>query len=191
MRWRFLRTAGRAAAASSVIALLGAAGCQTTSTKDGTPVVGWGSQAATKADAGAACQKYDVKHVDFPTPPDPVRFDKLKDPWSANTADACKSFKPSAGSDYPVTRACVCDHCIDLVHQCDALEGCIEILNCILKSGCKDSNSCYLLKKSGDPTGCVDVIDKWGNTGDAVAIANTIGQGCVQNTANGCPTTAQ
>jgi hypothetical protein len=192
MRWRFLRTVGRAAAASSVFAVLGAAGCQTSSTKDGTPSLGWATQAATKG-ADAGCQKYDVKHVagDPSLTPKTVRFDQLKDPWTADTADACKALKPAAGSGFPATRACGCDHCLELMHQCDALQGCIEILDCILTANCTDPNSCYLSKKSGDPTGCVDVIDKWGNTGDAVAIANTIGTTCLRNTANNCPATPQ
>jgi hypothetical protein len=108
-------------------------------------------------------------------------FRDVPDPWPADTEAACNAFDTS----FPEQRACLCAGCRDIVHQCDALKGCIEVRQCANRIGCTDSNSCYLTPTV--PGGCVEPIDRWGNTGFAVALSNRVGE-CV--VANKCPTTA-
>lgn len=62
---------------------------------------------------------------------------------------------------------CICENCLDLQQECDALPGCIEIRRCALETGCTDEFSCYLLP--GAP--CVEVTDQWGNAGVAAAVS--------------------
>ncbi|HEX4337407.1 MAG TPA: hypothetical protein VH062_15935 [Polyangiaceae bacterium] len=113
--------------------------------------------------------------------PVPYRYDQVKSPYDDGDAAACKAF---SSDDLPAgfktdERSCLCDSCFMIQRECDALIGCQQIMNCILSIGCTDSNSCYLApqKTALDPDakGCVDVIDKWGNSGVSTALSNQIG----------------
>src|ERR1700753_3374794 len=94
--------------------------------------------------------------------PQPFLFETVKSPY--DDAAGCKSFTSDTikAGDHADERSCLCDNCFMLHQQCDALQGCQEIMQCILDIGCTDSNSCYLgpQKTSLDPDGkgCVDVI---------------------------------
>jgi hypothetical protein len=183
MRRRLLGTGRRLIAAIGAFAVLGAVACSSTTAND---TKGSGGATGGEADAGEWNNQYDVTVHDGGSLPPPTDFSKIPDPWSADTEAACVAFAP----DYPASRACFCKNCLELMHQCDALPGCIEVRACIWKSGCTDPNSCYLYKMSGDSTGCVDVIDKWGNSGVAVATSNNLGQ-CAKQAPTPCPQPAQ
>jgi hypothetical protein len=191
MHTRLLGTAAAVAAAGALI-IFGASACSSDSStegKNGQQASGGGAanSGTTTADpdAGAWNTQYDVPHVDAGPIPPFTDFSTIPDPWAKGDVAACKAF---GDGSYPVSRACMCDAptCLELMRQCDALEGCIEIRDCAWRTGCSNANDCYLLKQAGDPNGCVDVIDKWGNTGDAVAIANTVGA-CGQALPTPCP----
>jgi hypothetical protein len=124
---------------------------------------------------------YDVPHIDAGPIPDPFAYETVEDPWPEETAAACKAFVPEEGPDpYQEYRACACDTCIELMHQCDALQSCREIRQCGLDKGCADPNACYLAPRPGprDPEGkgCVEVIDKWGNIGLGTYLSRKLGE---------------
>jgi hypothetical protein len=184
MHRQYGRAGARVAVATFAAALLAAA-CSSDNTDTNKQPIGPSKDAGTETDGWAT--GYNVTdYVDGGHLPPPFLFDKVADPYTVDSGQACEAFS----TDYPTSRACLCTNCYNLMHQCDALPGCIEIRACIWKSGCQDTNSCYLLKTSGDPTGCVDVIDKWGNTGDDVAIATSLLQ-CGQKATPACPAQAQ
>ena len=135
--------------------------------------------------------------IDSPSPllalrspmPTYFRFDQVPDPWSAVTIDVCKTYTtPETPPNSQPTRDCLCTNCLDLVHQCDSLQGCREIVQCASQVGCNSIITCYLLPQptAKDPSGkaCQAVIDKWGNSGFAAYLANRI-QEC--STAASCP----
>jgi hypothetical protein len=130
---------------------------------------------AASADGGLTPQPFDFKDVKSP-------YDDVASCKTFSSADVPKDFH----SDQ---RACLCDNCFDLMQECDALQGCQQIMKCILDIQCTDSNSCYLApqKTALDPDGkgCVEVIDRWGNAGVATALSNNIGTcstpaGCIK-----------
>lgn len=134
-------------------------------------------------------QKYDVPHYDAGPMPTYFRFDQVPDPWSAVTIDVCKAYTtPQTPPNSQPTRDCICTNCLDWVHQCDALDGCREIVQCAAQVGCNSIITCYLLPQptAKDPSGkaCQAVIDKWGNSGFAAYLANRI-QEC--SSAASCP----
>jgi hypothetical protein len=157
---------------------------------------GRGQPGGTEADAGGDI--YTKLGVTPPsatgddgTPtPVPFLYESVPSPYDDGDVAACKAFtSPDAPANFHTEqRGCICDNCFDLERQCDALQGCQQIMKCILDIGCTDSNSCYLApqKTALDPDakGCVDVIDLWGNAGVATALSNQIGDcekaaGCI------------
>jgi hypothetical protein len=131
---------------------------------------------------------YDKFGIDPPPDDTPTfRFDGVASPYE--DAAGCKAFD----NPFPEVHSCSCDSCFDLQRQCDALEGCREISECGVAIGCSGANDCYLGPTAPDPKdptkkGCVAVIDKWGNTGTATAIANLLGACTVEK---GCRTAGE
>jgi len=123
----------------------------------------------------------DIPHIDAGPIPEPFAYTTVPDPWPEETAAACKAYiaPENTTEPYPDTRNCACDACLELMHQCDALESCREIRQCSLDKGCVDPNACYLAPQPSarDPEGkgCVDVIDKWGNTSLGTYLSRKLG----------------
>jgi hypothetical protein len=120
-----------------------------------------------------------AKNDDGEKTPVPFDFGTATSPYE--DAAGCKAF---SSEDTPKgvhvsERSCLCDHCFDLQRQCDALQGCQQIMKCVLDIGCTDASTCYLgpPKTAVDPEGkgCIAVIDLWGNGGVATALSNIIG----------------
>jgi hypothetical protein len=115
--------------------------------------------------------QFEVPHIDAGPIPEPFSYADVEDPWPEETAAACKAYTPPENTTepYPEYRACACDTCLEWMHQCDAIQSCREIRECGLDKGCTTPNACYLapVPNARDPegAGCVEVIDKWGNTG--------------------------
>lgn len=178
----FLVSAKRLTVAGFVVFLSGGAACS----RDNGETVEAPASLETPDPVGTAVQASshegeDVfKKLGVARPAGPTfNFADVPDPWPEDTEAACNAFDDS----FPEQRACLCANCRDILHQCDALEGCIEIRECANRIGCTDANDCYLFPST--PGGCIEPIDRWGNTGFAVALSNNIGQ-CAVN--NGCPT---
>jgi hypothetical protein len=93
---------------------------------------------------------------------------------------SCVAYAGSEG--HATVHTCFCNSCFDLMQQCDALQGCREILKCELDSGCTDSTSCYLLP--GAP--CASVIDAWGTGSVATALTQYI-TACGSAATPACP----
>jgi hypothetical protein len=55
--------------------------------------------------------------------------------------------------------SCMCESCLEVMQECDALEGCVEIRRCGYETGCRGAFECYLVP----PSPCAEVIDRWGN----------------------------
>lgn len=98
--------------------------------------------------------------------PDEFHFSDVEAPY--DDVAGCKAFD----SAFPDVHSCSCDNCYDVQRQCDALQSCREIAECGIDIGCTDAYSCYLA--ASDPQ-CVPIIDKWGNTGVAVALSLQLG----------------
>jgi hypothetical protein len=109
-------------------------------------------------------------------------YTSIKDPWPEDTVAACNAFD----TRWPKQRACICDNCMELIHECDALPGCKEILTCAVTLGCTDSASCYYAPANG--TGCQTQIDEWGTGSVSTALIVLIAS-C--RTDNNCPSTAE
>lgn len=97
------------------------------------------------------------------------QFDELELPYE--DSDACLVFQDEENGNTSDEVMCLCDGCLELMQECDALPGCIEIRACILESGCTDANSCYLVPFVAP---CTDVIDKYGNSSVATAISTAL-----------------
>lgn len=104
----------------------------------------------------------------------PYSFSSVQPPYT--DVAGCMQYQDNVG--HTDVHNCYCNSCFDTIQQCDALEGCKEILKCELDSGCTDADSCYFT------SGCGTVIDKWNNTSLAAFITSQL-ETCV--TANNCP----
>lgn len=102
----------------------------------------------------------------------PFSFTSVAKPYP--DAASCLMY---ADQGHPMVHNCFCNSCFDLMQQCDALEGCKEILKCELDSNCGDPSTCYF-------GACTTVIDKWNNTSTATFLTYLLKQ-C--GTANSCP----
>jgi hypothetical protein len=176
MSRRIQHVARASIAGAFVAAGLAAVACQTA--PDGS--IGYAKQAASPPEWDV---QYDVPHYDDTPMPTYFRFDSVADPWTSVDIATCQAFtSPETPANSQPYRDCVCTNCLDLVHQCDALVGCREILACGARVGCADTTSCYIAPANG--TGCQAEIDKWGNSGFAAYLAATL-QTCAQS--NSCP----
>jgi hypothetical protein len=97
--------------------------------------------------------------------PEPRHFSELKQPF--NDAAGCTSTMAKKHQDTSGVTSCRCNACLDSMEECEAVPGCIEIMTCSNQTGCLDEFSCYLLPGAK----CAPVIDQWGNSSLATAIA--------------------
>jgi len=115
--------------------------------------------------------------------PEPFDYRTVVEPYAEGDVAACKAYKPfseatTAMADLAQTRReCLCDACIDLMRDCDALEGCTEIRMCGIEKNCNSADSCYLLPP---PLGgrCIAVIDKWGNSSVSTGLTQHLQNDC-------------
>jgi hypothetical protein len=110
-------------------------------------------------------------------PPDttPLSYADMKAPYT--TAAECKTFAPEEG--HSTARSCLCDSCFTLQQQCDTLAGCRTIQECGWKTGCHDSNSCYLVQGL-----CANEINNAGTGSVSTALSQAI-ETCASS--NMCP----
>jgi hypothetical protein len=108
---------------------------------------------------------------------DPTLVDPTTKPFSFDTVTApyttpaeCLNYN---NEGHAAAHNCYCNQCFALVQQCDALEGCKEIMKCGLDNNCTNPTTCYF-------TSCTTVIDKWANTSTATFLTFKL-EGC------GCP----
>jgi hypothetical protein len=107
---------------------------------------------------------YEKLGIDRP-PEDTPDFTYADLPAPYEDVDGCKAFSDRD----PDIRSCACDSCFELMRQCDALEGCREMFQCMIEQECVDVNDCYFGGK------CTEIIDRWGNTGASTAISRRLG----------------
>jgi hypothetical protein len=104
----------------------------------------------------------DVESGDIPPVYD---FSALKIPFESS--EKCKAtFSKKYQDTSPVT-TCRCDQCLDKMQECEAVPGCVEIMACSNRTGCRNEFDCYLFPGAG----CQEVIDRWGNSSLATAIS--------------------
>jgi hypothetical protein len=110
-----------------------------------------------------------------------VAFDKIPAPYT--TPAACLTYGGTDPNDtaHKSVHDCYCNSCFNLMEQCDALEGCKEIMKCELdnSAACTSPTLCYF-----GP--CGTVIDKWNNTSAATFIPYLLQQ-CGLKAAPACP----
>lgn len=115
----------------------------------------------------------------------PFDYRDVPEPYADGDVAACKAYLPfgEGATTMPAValtrRECLCDNpdCIDLIRQCDALQGCTEMRLCGIETGCNDSNSCYLYPP---PLGgkCRAVYDRWGNSSVSTGLNATMQNTC-------------
>jgi len=85
------------------------------------------------------------------------------------TAALCKANAKERMSVSPQPQIdCLCDKCLDLMAECDTLEGCVEIRDCSDRTGCV-AQACYF-----NTPECMVIIDKWGTTGLATTLVQQL-----------------
>lgn len=130
--------------------------------------------------AGLYCDDTDGGVQDDPSDciPPPFIYENVPAPYAEGDIAACKAFtEVDEGLTEPqaARRECFCTECVDLMRQCDALPGCIEMRQCAWRTGCNGAYACYLLP--GAP--CRAVIDTWGNGSVSAALNTELGTcGC-------------
>ncbi len=191
MSRRPLETATKLVVIATAAALFGVTACSKDITDNKKPTTG--------ASDGGSSEQYTVQDYDAGPVPASFAYDTVAEPWGiaedagvpALTA-ACKAFDiPDAGGLHTAApanvRDCECDNCLQLVHQCDALQGCREMRQCTQDVGCSDPYTCYLTPTTtpAHPAGCTPIFDKWGNTGLSTYLVNSLNT-CA--TGANCPT---
>jgi hypothetical protein len=96
---------------------------------------------------------------------EPYKFSELELPYE--TPEQCIEHAETELDDTTDEIACLCEKCLELMQECDALAGCVEIRECVRTSGCTNEFSCYLIP--GAP--CQETIDKWGNASLATTVS--------------------
>lgn len=104
-------------------------------------------------------------------------FSSLQLPYSSS--DACIAHAKDSRNDTSAPTACMCKNCLERMQECDVLPGCTEIVQCSMKSGCKNEYDCYLLPFAP----CTATVDKWGNASVATTVSLEL-MSCTQ--ANAC-----
>jgi hypothetical protein len=128
------------------------------------------------------------------TLPQPYAYSVLTAPYP--DAAGCKAFDPQG---HKAAHDCTCDKCFALTQQCDAVQGCREILKCFEDSSCVTNKSICIVAQAAMPglacnasltcylapnAPCTTVIDKWGNGSVPTGLASDLAL-CGQS--NGCP----
>jgi hypothetical protein len=106
-----------------------------------------------------------------------VAFSDIAAPYADKAG--CMAY---ADQGHAAVHSCYCNSCFNLMQECDALEGCKEILKCALDSNgvCNDATNCYF-----GP--CTATIDKWNNT-SAASFLPFLLQQCGAAASPACPT---
>jgi len=175
MQRRFLRRAGWIVASAAGVFSLG--GCATAGSGGDDIGMSTAAAASTAPDifAKLGIAPPSSTFADGGATPQPFAYDEVQAPYS--DAAGCKAFSSQTAQ---ATRDCLCDNCFALEQQCDALDHCIEIVDCGNRIGCTDAYSCYLTpaKSAADPTGagCVTEIDSAGNGSVSAALSLQIQQ---------------
>ena len=94
------------------------------------------------------------------------------------TAEECIAHADATDNFFDATE-CACDNCLDIMQECDVLQGCVAIRNCGFETGCRGAFECYLLPDAP----CVEVINNFGNASAGAAISLALGE-CEMST--GC-----
>ena len=113
---------------------------------------------------------------DSASEPDFLDFSSLELPYE--TAEECIDNAQAIGQFGDGT-ACLCENCLGIMQECDALRGCVAIRGCGFESGCRGAFGCYLLPNAP----CVEVINLFGNASAGAAILLDLNE-C--ETAAGC-----
>jgi hypothetical protein len=114
-------------------------------------------------------EKIDPSTVDVSVDPNQfptVRFDTFPKPYE--DPQACIDFGATMRQDTSTRSSCLCENCLEIMQECDALPGCPEIRACAWRTGCKTEWDCYL---TPGPKSCAEVIDRYGNGSVAVAVS--------------------
>lgn len=118
--------------------------------------------------------------------PEPFDYRTIPEPWAEGDVAACKAYlafdeaTTTAAAAALTRRECLCDAgdaCLEMLRQCDALEGCTQIRMCGIEKNCNSPNTCYLFPAAP----CVTTIDRWGNGSVSAGLSTNMQADC------GCP----